>query len=145
MAGAGAWPDGKGGQNPKGTVIEETTASATRARRAAVQTNKRAETRACRNRRRYDRSKPMNRLFQGDVGSGKPSLRSRHPSSRSRTAIKAIMVPTEILAEQHAANVKRMATAPYRVEALRSLAPHASAVYADIEAGEVDLVMALTR
>ena len=63
---------------------------------------------------------PMNRLLQGDVGSGKTivalismlaALENGHQT--------ALMVPTEILAEQHARNIKRiLAKSPYRVELL---------------------------
>ena len=63
---------------------------------------------------------PMNRLLQGDVGSGKTivavvamltALENNHQC--------ALMVPTEILAEQHARNIKRiLATSPYRIELL---------------------------
>jgi ATP-dependent DNA helicase RecG len=63
---------------------------------------------------------PMNRLLQGDVGSGKTivaviamlaAMENDHQT--------ALMVPTEILAEQHASNIKRiLASSPYRVELL---------------------------
>ena len=63
---------------------------------------------------------PMNRLLQGDVGSGKTivaliamltAMENGHQT--------ALMVPTEILAEQHARNIKRiLAKSPYRVELL---------------------------
>ena len=63
---------------------------------------------------------PMNRLLQGDVGSGKTivaviamlvAMENEHQA--------ALMAPTEILAEQHARNFKRiLAASPYRVELL---------------------------
>lgn len=91
------------------------------------------------------RSQPMNRLVQGDVGSGKTAVAvyamllavaNKHQS--------ALMAPTELLAEQHFASISRMLasanvrtllltgslSAQQRAEALRAIA-----------AGEVDIVV----
>jgi len=63
---------------------------------------------------------PMNRLLQGDVGSGKTivaviAMLAAMENGRQT----ALMVPTEILAEQHARNIKRiLAASPFRVELL---------------------------
>lgn len=63
---------------------------------------------------------PMNRLLQGDVGSGKTIVAVIAMIAAMENGLQtALMAPTEILADQHARSIKRLlAKTPYRVELL---------------------------
>lgn len=88
---------------------------------------------------------PMNRLLQGDVGSGKTvvalyamlmAVASKHQA--------ALMAPTELLAEQHYASIKAMLTdSQVNIELLTgSLKPvHRRGLLRRLEAGKIDLVI----
>jgi len=97
------------------------------------------------------RERPMHRLLQGDVGSGKTLVAvwtMLAAVDRGRQA--ALMAPTELLAEQHLRTLTTL-LAPLgvnvpggvRVELLTSstTAAQRRRILADLEAGEVDLVV----
>ncbi|MFN2577442.1 MAG: ATP-dependent DNA helicase RecG [Pyrinomonadaceae bacterium] len=88
---------------------------------------------------------PMNRLLQGDVGSGKTIVAViAMLTAMENQQQTALMVPTEILAEQHARNIKRiLASSPYRVELLTGSVKSADKkrLRAAVAAGEVHAVI----
>jgi len=92
-----------------------------------------------------EKPSPMNRLLQGDVGSGKTiiALQAAVIAIENGTQA-ALMAPTEILAVQHFLSARRiLAKAGYRVELLISglKAAEKSAVLDRIRTGEAQLVI----
>ncbi len=92
-----------------------------------------------------EKPSPMNRLLQGDVGSGKTiiALQAAVIAIENGTQA-ALMAPTEILAVQHFLSARRiLAKAGYRVELLISglKAAEKSAVLERIRTGEAQLVI----
>ena len=88
---------------------------------------------------------PMNRLLQGDVGSGKTIVALIAMIAAIENGLQtALMAPTEILAEQHARNIKRLlAKTPYRVELLTGSVRSAEKrrLCADLKDGEINAVV----
>lgn len=73
-------------------------------------------------RRDLDSGKPMNRLLQGDVGSGKTVVAALASAMlTSNNAQAAIMAPTSILAEQHYRNFTNLLKDMHKPEEIRLL------------------------
>src|SRR3989440_6435544 len=92
-----------------------------------------------------EKSTPMNRLLQGDVGSGKTIVALQASVIAIENGCQAaLMAPTEILAVQHFLSARRiLAKAGYRVELLISglKASEKSAALERIRTGEAQLVI----
>ncbi|MBW2233906.1 MAG: ATP-dependent DNA helicase RecG [Deltaproteobacteria bacterium] len=96
-----------------------------------------------------ERPHPMNRLLQGDVGSGKTAVAFLAAVAVAESGRQtALMAPTELLAEQHARTLRHLAESggeatALRIELLTASVPRADAegVRARVAAGEADLVL----
>ena len=92
---------------------------------------------------------PMNRLLQGDVGSGKTAVAFLAAIAAAEAGHQtAMMAPTELLAEQHARSLQRLAETGGAATALRIALLTASVPRRDAQArrdallaGEIDLLV----
>lgn len=93
----------------------------------------------------FERQSPMNRLMQGDVGSGKTVVASLAARQAAYAGFQtAIMAPTEILATQHAATLDSLlAQFGVRVGLLTGSVKGKArqSLYRAIEQGEVDVIV----
>lgn len=108
-------------KEPKGTVIEISGTTKNRIEKLLPFTLTGAQDRVVK--RIFDDMQsdaPMNRLVQGDVGSGKTIVAFLAMFAAMENGYQtALMAPTEILAEQHARNAKKIfIDSPYNVELL---------------------------
>jgi len=93
----------------------------------------------------FEKEVPMNRLLQGDVGSGKTVVAGLAARQAAHEGFQtAVMAPTEILATQHAATLDRLLS-PFGVTVgllTGSVKGKArQTLYAAISAGDVDVVV----
>ena len=91
------------------------------------------------------RSRPMNRLLQGDVGSGKTVVALYAMLLAVAHGHQAVlMAPTEILARQHALTIQRFLTGSQvrRAELTGGMPPkQRAAMLEEIAAGQIDLIV----
>ena len=88
---------------------------------------------------------PMNRLVQGDVGSGKTAIAACACYNVAKNGGQAaFMAPTEILAEQHFATLKKLfANTDVRLGLLTGsvTAANKKKIRAQLESGEIDIIV----
>ncbi len=137
---------GERAKEPKGTIIEISDKTFERIKSLLPFTLTGAQERVIK--RIFDDMQsdaPMNRLVQGDVGSGKTIVAFLAMFAAMENGYQtALMAPTEILAEQHARNAKKIfADSNYRVELLTGSlrAAEKRKVQADVASGEIHAVI----
>ena len=88
------------------------------------------------------RPTPMLRLLQGDVGSGKTIVAALALVVAMESGLQgAFMAPTELLAEQHHANLARLLGGRYRVGLFTGSVPDLDRLRRELAAGEIDLAV----
>ena len=85
---------------------------------------------------------PMNRLLQGDVGSGKTMVAALSSFAAANAGFQtALMAPTEVLATQHAESLGKLFDGKLNVALLTGSTKHKAELKKHIKNGEVDLVI----
>ena len=85
---------------------------------------------------------PMNRLLQGDVGSGKTMVAALSCFVAAEAGMQAaIMAPTEVLATQHAESLSKLFSKRLNIALLTGSTKRKSELKKHIKNGEVDLVI----
>lgn len=85
---------------------------------------------------------PMNRLLQGDVGSGKTMVAALSAYAAAGAGFQtALMAPTEVLATQHAESLGKLFGDKLRIALLTGSTKRKPELKKHIKAGEVDLVI----
>ena len=88
------------------------------------------------------RPAPMLRLLQGDVGSGKTIVAALALVVAMESGLQgAFMAPTELLAEQHHANLARLLGGRYRLGLFSGSVPDLDRLRRELAAGEIDLAV----
>lgn len=91
------------------------------------------------------KSTPMNRLLQGDVGSGKTAVAAALMYNCAKNGLQsALMAPTEILASQHYSSLsKLMQGSGVRIMLLSGSTPkkHKETIYQMLKNGEIDIIV----
>lgn len=89
-----------------------------------------------------DSETPMNRLLQGDVGSGKTMVAALSAFAAKNAGFQtALMAPTEVLATQHAESLGKLFEGKLNVALLTGSTKHKTELKKHIKNGEVDLVI----
>jgi ATP-dependent DNA helicase RecG len=133
-------------KEPKGTIIEITDTTGDRIQKLLPFTLTGAQQKVSREILADMRSDaPMNRLIQGDVGSGKTIVAFVAMFTAMENGYQtALMAPTEILAEQHFRNARKIFEhTGYGIEILtgRLRAAEKRKVLKDLAAGEIDALI----